>query len=472
MPQIVATLIYVAGIAGLLYLDRYEGTRISKALWIPALWLFLCGSRPVSMWLGIESDFTGLDATAAYVEGNPFDRVVFTVLLLAALAVLVTRMERVGPLLRKNAAILFFFLFCAASIAWSEFPFVAFKRWSKALGDLAMVLVILTELQPLAALKRLVSRLGFIIFPLSILYIKYYPHIGRRLTNSWTMEPVGVATQKNSLGLDCMMLGVAFLWMFLSVYRDRDDPARRRRLLAYGTILVTIVYLLSQCNSTTSIVGFASAGVVMWLAGRPSRKTAFVHVLVLSVLGLCVTALFLDPGGDMVATLGKDPTLTGRTMIWGMVLNLHSNPWVGTGFETFWLGPRLDAMRNALPNFPINEAHNGYLEVYLNLGWVGICFIAVMIVSAYTRVTSNLRRNPQTASLFLGFLLCTLFNAFTENAFRMMTLSWIFLLLVIVAGSHDVLFRNAPQAELAQAGDIAADEKPVYATEGASAVIH
>jgi exopolysaccharide production protein ExoQ len=470
MPPIVATFICTIGIIALVYLDRYGGPRISKAVWIPAIWLFLISSRPLSIWLGIGWNSGAVDATQAYVEGSPVDRAVFICLILAALVVLFARADKVGALLRKNVVIGLFFLFCAVSILWSDFPFVAFKRWTKAIGDLAMVLIILTESHPLVALKRVLSRLGFLLFPLSVLLIKYYPYIGRRFTNSWEAEPIGVTLQKNALGLDCLIFGVFFLWMFWSVYRERDNPSRRRRLVAYAAMIAVIIWLLIQCNSMTSIVGFVCAGGVMWLAMRPSRKPALVHVLVLAVLGMATTAVFLDPGGGMVQVLGKDPTLTGRKEIWNLVLRLHTNPWIGTGFETFWLGPRLASMRTALENFPINEAHNGYIEVYLNLGWAGIGFIAVMLMTAYKRVISGWRQNPRLGSLFLGFLLCTLFNAFTENAFRMMTPSWIFLLLVIMAGSQRVLFENAPRTGPAQAGDIAAAEEPVYATEGASPV--
>ena len=56
-----------------------------------------------------------------------------------------------------------------------------------------------------------------------------------------------MTTQKNELGIMCMMYGVFFLWRFISVYRDRKDPARRRLLLANGTIIAISMYLLSQC---------------------------------------------------------------------------------------------------------------------------------------------------------------------------------------------------------------------------------
>src|SRR5205823_1135255 len=174
MPPAIASIIFTIGILGLFYLDRDKTGRMSKALWIPAAWLFLISSRPTSLWLGMSPNFKGVDATEAYVEGSPIDRNVFIFLLLAALAVLVARSGRAGPLLRKNVLILLYLSFCAVSIVWSDFPFVAFKRFTKSIGDLAMVLIILTESDPLATLKRLVSRLGFLLFPLSILFFKYY----------------------------------------------------------------------------------------------------------------------------------------------------------------------------------------------------------------------------------------------------------------------------------------------------------
>ncbi len=443
MPRAVATVIYVGGILLLFYLDRDEDSRMSKALWIPAVWLFLNSSRGVSLWLGITQGHS----QEAYVEGSPIDRAVFTILVIAALAVILSRIDRVGPLLRKNGPILLFFAFCALSILWSDFPFVAFKRWTKALGDLAMVLIILTEPDPMDALKRLITRLGFILFPLSILFGKYYPDLGRRLTNSWTIEITGVTTQKNSLGVICMLYGVGFLWMLGTVYRDRADPNRTRRLAAYGTILMTIVWLLAACNSTTSIAGLTMAGGVMFLARRPSLvcKPAVVHLLVLTVLFVSLFPIFLD--SSVLSALGKDPTLTGRTEIWKLLLSMPINQWVGTGFESFWLGNRLQELWVALPNFYLNEAHNGYIEVYLNLGLVGVSLLGLLLLTGYRRIIATFRRDPERGTLLLGFFLVALFESLTEAAFRMMYPPWIFLLLASIAASQVVALDAVAQPE-------------------------
>jgi O-antigen ligase len=456
MQPTIASLICGIGIAGLFYLDRGEKTRVSKALVIPAVWMFLNTTHPLSFWVGMSPP--GSYTTEAYVEGNPFDRNVALVLQLAALIVLWGKSAKVGAILRKNRLILVYFSFCLVSVLWSDFPFVTFKRWIKAIGDVQMVLVILAELDPFAALTRILTRMGFFLFPLSILFIRFYPQIGRRPTNSWTQEPVGVTQQKNELGIMCMIYGIFFLWMLLSVYRERKRPGRWRHMLAYGTIIAISAYLLNQCNSTTSIVGFASSAGVLWLASRRPVRPALVQFAVLAVLGLSVIALFFDPGGGLVQSLGKDPGLTGRKDIWALVLGLHTNPLIGTGFETFWLGSRLEFMLHALVNLPINEAHNGWIEVYLNLGWAGLCFIALLVVTGYKRIISHIRQDPEKGCLFLGFLLCALFYSFSEAGFRFGTVSWFFLLLVIISPPQAVSLASSRRPGPLRPANIASDE--------------
>jgi len=467
MSTALATIICLIGIAGLFFLDRGEKPRISRALVLPAVWMFLNTTHPLSFWLGM-SPAPGVGMAQAYLDGSPFDRNVSIFLQLAALIVLL-KSTSVGPILRRNPLLLMYYSFCLLSILWSDFPFVTFKRWIKALGDVEMVLIIVADSQPFAALRCILTRLGFFLFPLSILFIRYYPDIGRRPTNSGTMEPVGIAQQKNELGIMCMIYGVFFLWMLLSVYCDRMHPGRWRRMLAFGTIIAMSTYLLSQCNSTTSIVGFAASAGVLWLAGRPSVRPTLVQLAVLAVLGVSVTALFFDPGGGMVQSLGKDPTLTGRRDIWNMVLGMHTNPLIGAGFESFWLGSRLQFMLNALVNLPINEAHNGWIEVYLNLGWTGVCFIALLVVTGYKRIISHIRRDPEKkACLFLGFLICALFYSFSEAGFRFGTSSWFFLLLIIIGAGQTASLADNRGPGRRGPGGIASEGEPEYAMQVAS----
>src|SRR4051794_34194792 len=189
-PQI-ATVAYVALILGLFWLDRDPGTRTSFGLWVPSVWLLINASRPVSQWFSsgqtIEAD--------QYTEGSPFDAAIFGVLLLAAVVVLFGRRQKLFSLVRANLPIILFLMYCLSSTLWSDNSFVAFKRWTKAIGDVAMIAIVLTETRPITAIKRFLSRSGFILLPLSILFIKYYPALGRTY-NPWTWIPMygGVTT--------------------------------------------------------------------------------------------------------------------------------------------------------------------------------------------------------------------------------------------------------------------------------------
>jgi O-antigen ligase len=125
-------------------------------------------------------------------------------------------------------------------------------------------------------------------------------------------------------------------------------------------------------------------------------------------------------------------------------------------------------MHAALVNQIINEAHNGYIEIYLNLGWAGLCFIALLLATGYKRITSHIRQDPEKGCLFLGFLLCALFYQFSEAGFRFGTVSWFFLLLIIIGAAQSTSLANGRRRGRLIPANTASGGKPAYATQGAS----
>lgn len=434
VPPILATVIFVIGIAGLFWLDRDRGVRLSRALWIPTVWLLLTGSRPVSSWLGVSLNG---DQASIYEEGNPVDRVFYMGLEAVALIILISRSAQVVPVLRKKWPIVLFFVYAALSILWSDYPSVTFKHWIKGIGDVAMVLIVLTEPNVMDAIKGLVTRVGFTLLPLSVLLGKYYPTLGRSVSPGG-MQFSGVTAQKNSLGSLCLFYGLGLLWRFCSAYADRQDPARRRRLLALGTVLLMTFWLLWQCGSTSSYSSLGMGGALILLSWQPAfrRQRVLIHILVAAMLGTAVYAIFFQSSGELLQDLGKDPTLTGRTEIWRVVLSVPVNPLVGVGYESFWLGQRLQEVWAHFPNLPINEAHNGYIEMYVNLGWIGVVLLAGIMVLAYRAASVTLRRNPDSGGLYLAWLVAATAQGLSEAEFRMQGCSWIFIVLVAMSGSQ------------------------------------
>jgi O-antigen ligase len=146
-----------------------------------------------------------------------------------------------------------------------------------------------------------------------------------------------------------------------------------------------------------------------------------------AAVGIPFFAVFLDTAGSLLHALGRNTTLTGRVGIWKAVLSVQTNPLFGTGFESFWLGSRLQRVWDMTAT-GIQEAHNGYIEVYLNLGWFGIILLGIMIVIGYRRAFTVFRKDPQAGRIRLAFLTAGVIYSLTEAGFRMMSPIWIALL--------------------------------------------
>ena len=448
----VATFLCALWIGVLFALNRDRQARTSPALWIPVIWLLIAGSRMVSDWLNLQPPADNADA---YLEGSPFDRNFLTALLLAGVIVLIRRGPKVLALLQGNGALAVFFLYCALSVLWSDFPDVAFKRWIKSFGDLVMVLVVLSDGDSFSALKRVLSRTAFLLVPLSILFIKYYPDLGR-VYNRWTWTPswTGVTTDKNMLGMTCLVFGLASSWRLLSAFKEPKSPSRIRLLLAHGAVVAMTLWLLQKCNSMTSLSCFLlGSGLMVAIRSQfVSRRRALIHLFVFGALSTAFAVLFLDLGAAALSTMGRDPTLTGRTDLWRHLLAMNQHPIIGTGFASFWLGPRLESLWSIYWWQP-NESHNGYLETFLNLGWVGVGLFAIVLGATYRNAIRLFRLDPETGILVLAYFVTAMAYNFTEAAFKTMNLVWIALMLAVVASSRTFAQQSQAPAKPAEPWD-------------------
>jgi O-antigen ligase len=443
MTQLIATLVAVTFILTLFVLDRNAGVRTSKALWIPVVWMLIVGSRGISEWSNAAPNSALVEQ---FSEGTPLDASVFGILIAAGLLTLNLRSRQVAAFLRANLPLLLFFLYCAVSILWSDYPFVAFKRWFKTAGDVVMVLVVLTDPNPLAAIQRFFSRTAFVLLPLSVLFILFFPELGSFYDPSDRITYYnGVTTQKNELGMICLVLGLAAFWSLLDAYKDRRMPGRTRHLTAAGAVFVTAVWLIVKADSMTSLSCFVLAGGVMFLLVQRwvYQRNGYVHTVVACAVGLAVFAAVIDTTGVLLRLLGRNPTLTGRTEIWKAVLSFHTNPLLGTGYDSFWLGDRLTGVWQQIGYTGIGQAHNGYLEIYINLGWLGVMFLIVMIAGGYRNAFAALRENPSVGSLRISLLSASVMYSLTEAGFRKQNLIWLAFLLAISDVPAGVQFKRS-----------------------------
>ena len=122
-----------------------------------------------------------------------------------------------------NSLIFLFFLYEGISILWSDFPFVVFRRWIKASGDFVMVFVLVTDPVPVRAITAVIKRSGYILIPLSLLFCKYYPELGRAY-DAWggIAYYTGVTLDKNMFGYLLFAYGLFYAAELLRAFGQKS----------------------------------------------------------------------------------------------------------------------------------------------------------------------------------------------------------------------------------------------------------
>jgi O-antigen ligase len=129
--------------------------------------------------------------------------------------------------------------------------------------------------------------------------------------------------------------------------------------------------------------------------------------------------------------MDRDPNLTSRTYIWDVLTEMVTNKLIGTGYQSFWTGDRVDAIVNTL-GAEINQAHNGYIEQYLNLGYIGLFFIVVMVFSGLLKAQREMMVYPPWGILKLCIIATAMVYNYAEASFYGINNMWLLLLLACI----------------------------------------
>jgi exopolysaccharide production protein ExoQ len=384
--------------------------------------------------------------------------VVMTLLIALGLFVLAQRSGKVARILAKNKWLIILFVYICLSIVWSNFPGMSARRGIRSVGTFVMVLVVLSEANPLETVRVLLTRLYCVHIPLSILAIKYYRSIGVMYDWSGTEEQwTGLSIDKNSLGQVAMCACVFFLWRIL------QDWPKKKFTLNVPMFFMSLWILRGSKNihSSAAILGFLICALVLLvfqlLRKRPSSAKRFVFGggLVGAVLcGLVYLAFALfnaRPLQAVVQASGRDMTFTDRNLIWMDVLNnAKKSPVLGVGIGAYWVGdigndkypmPHWSAKT---PEWRPQEGHNGFIDVYAELGAVGEALFLIVVATAFVGVFNEIETNFLFGTLRLSFLLAVISNNMAETSFLKGTHDLWFLFLLFAVNLPRPIRKSSP----------------------------
>ena len=192
-------------------------------------------------------------------------------------------------------------------------------------------------------------------------------------------------------------------------------------------MLLAAVWFLVEARSKACTALFVLAPLVAYTAAAIARTTRISPAITLTALGLTLFGIYQfgavagiwDFHAAATAIFG-DPTLTQRTDIWAFALRkIEEAPWLGYGYEVFWgAGPNSPSVREG-PGFvaQMPHAHNGYIDIALQTGLVGLSIFIVLMLSALHACGRLARTHLGLAGFLLSIIVFSLLYNFLETTF-------------------------------------------------------
>lgn len=263
-------------------------------------------------------------------------------------------------------------LYAFASIAWSDYPLVTFKKEILTIGTTLFGVYLASKFRFVDVLV-MTETAFFIMAGLSIAFVIFLPQYGimshrsDELNGTWE----GVFIHKNILARAMVLEVIIASYLYYSL-----------RIKKYIFRIFLALVLIVFSKSGTGILAVFFIGFLFVPIKILKLKLNHLIVLTISVIiiGVFTMSYLLNSYGEILGLMGKDETLTGRTQLWGMLfLFILKKPFFGYGLSTFWLGNTgPSAIIESFITWEPQYAHNGFIDLTLDFGFVGLTLYLVM----------------------------------------------------------------------------------------------
>jgi exopolysaccharide production protein ExoQ len=317
------------------------------------------------------------------------------------------RWRRVADAARRVWPLVALTLLAAISIAWSDAPMLTARRSVFLLGS-TLIGIYLGERFSMDQLLRWLAQMLCVIIAASVILFCISPSSVIDYTaynGAWK----GVTINKNTFGW-CMAIAVAVLTLV------RFSRFRWSRYV----FLFTAAILLLLSRSATSLVGcvLMVSFIPLWRVIRAGTKTRHL-VYVVTLMAICASIYFIWAEQALLfRVLGRDSSFTGRTDLWPLVWSaIMKHPFLGYGYGGFWSGVRGDVLNIYIASrwLPMG-AHNGYLELGLAFGILGLPLLFYLLWRSFRMATGYIKSDESWLSIWpMTYLLLFVFHNFFES---------------------------------------------------------
>ena len=308
------------------------------------------------------------------------------------------------------------------SFFWSSMPDTSFRGAIYALGSSCVGIYIATRYTIKEQLDRLGWTLAFMLF-MSIVFVVALPQYG---VMSAVHEGAirGIFLHKNVFAPVVVLSLIVFFLQALDAKKDK--------WIWWGLFSTSIALgILSRSSTALGLMVVMLSVCVCYHIFRWQYEALVSAVLLILIMGIAGILWFVEFGGAelLFDAVGKDATLSSRTEIWAYVWDsIQLKPWLGYGIRGYWNGlngPSAYVERAMMVT--VHYAHNGFLDIFLSFGLIGLSFFIINLLFVINKSLSFLR-NSKTVSGFWPLVLLThiiLSNVTEGNLATLSSISWV-----------------------------------------------
>jgi exopolysaccharide production protein ExoQ len=321
-----------------------------------------------------------LSGDSLRITVNPLNTIAVSISAPLIVLVLLPQIRGVASLARRNLPSMLFLALVLLSTTWSIHPDITIRRGTGYLLTIALATYLVVRFDAIDRMRVLsasfaVSAVG------SLIFVALFPNLGimhvADLAGAWR----GVFPHKNVLG------PVMALAMFVELYVIVAATERSKWRFALLALYAALVVLSHSATALLLATGY-SAGAGLYLLWKRHRRAAALVVIngsIILVMGLIVVSS--DPTLALSA-IGKDPTLTGRTTLWEVVVAfIREKPVFGWGYRAMWVldDPTTQLADRLTGGWGVTSSHNAFLEILLELGVAGMSVMLAILGSGLWR---------------------------------------------------------------------------------------
>jgi O-antigen ligase len=410
---------------------------------IPLLYLSGHGSFFFQHTLGNSTlENSRLIADARTSTQHAAGQAVIAFAILVTLGLMAPRFRTILALWRSHLHFSALVVLAIISVAWSQEPMLSIVGAIHLTINLCFAFYLGTALSA-ERQKQAVMMLGWIAIMLSIALAFWFPSVGidhREGIAAWQ----GVSVQKNS----CAVVMIYLLSPVLFLAKRGGLHRVSKLLYSAGCIFVILM-----TQSRTGWIGiFALAG--FWVAWRitvafASRDRAFI-ITVVAVSSVAIVSLVVLYLPALLMAMGKDATMNGRTTLWNLVIAIAmKHPLLGFGYNAFWNSDQVDAQSIALfLGWTPSHAQNGFLDVWLQLGAVGLALVLWTIVRAFRNAAACMQsQDRDTVGWYLAIVVITIITNLDERSIMYPNfLEWVMYIMACVGLMNEARRLKAARA--------------------------